>query len=197
MRRHIPIQVERLPEGEGLPLPEYQTAGAAGMDLHAAVDGETVIAPGSWALIPTGLRIAVPAGYEAQVRPRSGLALRCGVTVLNAPGTIDSDYRGPVGVILHNAGSEPFVVRRGDRIAQMIVAPVCRALLTEVAAGTVPAFGTKTGTVPEVAGATSPDEAGLRGPRRRDSPRGDSQAATVAARDRPPRSRGGFGHTGS
>jgi len=134
--RHNPVhvEVERLPEGEGLPLPAYQTAGSAGMDLHAAVEGEQVIAPGQWALIPTGLRIAVPPGYEAQVRPRSGLALRHGLTLLNTPGTIDSDYRGPVAVILFNAGSEPYVVRRGDRIAQMVIAPVCRAELAEVEA---------------------------------------------------------------
>jgi dUTP pyrophosphatase len=134
--RHNPVhvEVERLPEGEGLPLPAYQTAGSAGMDLQAALRGEQVIAPGQWALIPTGLRIAVPPGYEAQVRPRSGLALRHGLTLLNTPGTIDSDYRGPVAVILFNAGSEPYVVRRGDRIAQMVIAPVCRAELAEVEA---------------------------------------------------------------
>lgn len=128
----IRVQVERLPEGEGLPLPAYQTAGAAGMDLHAAIAGEQVIAPGERALIPAGIRIAVPPGYEAQVRPRSGLALSSGLTLLNAPGTIDSDYRGPVAVILFNAGKEPFVVRRGDRIAQMVIAPVCRAELKEI-----------------------------------------------------------------
>ena len=130
----IRIDVQQLPHGEGLPLPTYQTAGAAGMDLYAAVEAELVIAPGGRALVPAGIRVAVPEGYEAQVRPRSGLALRHGVTVLNAPGTIDSDYRGPVAVILFNGGGEPFVVRRGDRIAQMVVAPVCRAELVEVAA---------------------------------------------------------------
>ena len=134
MGKTVVIQVERLPEGEGLPLPAYQTAGSSGLDLHAAVAGEEVIRPGASALIPTGIKVAIPAGYEAQVRPRSGVALRHGVTVLNAPGTIDSDYRGPVAVILFNAGAEPFVVRRGDRIAQMVVAPVCRAELQEVAA---------------------------------------------------------------
>ena len=128
----IHIEVERLPEGEGLPLPSYQTPGSSGMDLHAAIEGQQVIAPGASALIPVGIRIAIPPGYEAQVRPRSGLALRHRLTVLNTPGTIDSDYRGPVAVILFNAGAEEFVVRRGDRIAQMVIAPVCRAELKEV-----------------------------------------------------------------
>jgi dUTP pyrophosphatase len=134
MTSRIRIEVERLPEGEGLPLPAYQTAGASGMDLHAAVAEDQVIEPGVTALIPTGIKIAIPAGYEAQVRPRSGLALRHGVTLLNTPGTIDSDYRGPVAVIVFNAGKEPFRVRRGDRIAQMVIVPVCRAELVEVAA---------------------------------------------------------------
>jgi dUTP pyrophosphatase len=134
MTKRIRIEVERLPQCRGLPLPTYQTAGAAGMDLHAAVETEEVIAPGRWALIPAGIKIAVPAGYEAQVRPRSGLALRHGVTLLNTPGTIDADYRGPVAVIVHNAGGEPFVVRRGDRIAQLVIAPVRRAELVEVSA---------------------------------------------------------------
>jgi len=134
LNKSVRIEVERLPEGDGLPLPAYQTAGASGMDLHAAVEAEQVIAPGRWALISTGIRVAVPEGYEAQVRPRSGLALRHGVTALNTPGTIDSDYRGPVGVILANFGSVPFAVRRGDRIAQLVIAPVCRAELVEVAA---------------------------------------------------------------
>lgn len=130
----VVVAVERLAEGEGLPLPAYQTAGAAALDLHAAVADQVVLAPGARALIPAGIRIAVPAGYEAQVRPRSGLALRHGIMVLNSPGTIDSDYRGPVCVILFNAGTEPFVVHRGDRIAQLVIAPVCRAQLREVAA---------------------------------------------------------------
>jgi len=130
----IIIQVERLPEGEGLPLPAYQTAGSSGMDLRAAVTEDAVIAPGASALISAGIKVAVPPGYEAQVRPRSGLALRHGITVLNTPGTIDSDYRGPVMVILFNAGREPFTVRRGDRIAQMVIAPVCRGELKEVTA---------------------------------------------------------------
>ena len=120
------------PEGEGLELPAYATEGAAGMDLRAAIDEDVAIAPGGRALISAGFSMAVPPGYEAQVRPRSGLALRHGVTVLNSPGTIDSDYRGVVGVILVNLGEEPFVVTRGERIAQMIVAPVTRAELRPV-----------------------------------------------------------------
>jgi len=115
------------PEGEGLDLPAYATGGSAGMDLRAAVHEDLTIAPGRRALVPTGIRIAVPPGYEAQVRPRSGLALKHGVTILNTPGTIDADYRGPVGVIMANLGEEPFVIRRGDRIAQLVIAPVVRA----------------------------------------------------------------------
>lgn len=120
----LQIRVARLPHSEGIELPAYGTAGAAGMDLRAAVpqDEDLVIQPGARALVPTGLTIAVPAGYEAQVRPRSGLALKHGVTCLNSPGTIDSDYRGEVGVILANLGPEAFTIRRGDRIAQMVVA---------------------------------------------------------------------------
>ncbi len=126
----VPVQVQ--PEGEGLELPSYATEGAAGMDLRAAIDGELSIEPGGRELVSTGIRIALPPGYEAQVRPRSGLALRHGITLLNAPGTIDADYRGTVAVILANLGDEPFVVRRGERIAQMVVAPVTRAELTPV-----------------------------------------------------------------
>jgi dUTP pyrophosphatase len=123
----VNVSVRRLPEGHDLPLPSYMSQDAAGADLCAAVDGELTIMPGGRALVPTGFAIALPPGYEAQIRPRSGLALRNGVTCLNAPGTIDADYRGPVNVILANLGTEPFVVRRGDRIAQLIVAPVSRA----------------------------------------------------------------------
>jgi len=123
----IRLPVQRLPHGRELPLPVYQTAGAAGMDLLAAVSEPFVIQPGQRELIPTGLIIAVPAGYEAQVRPRSGLALRHGITLPNAPGTIDSDYRGEVQVILANQGDQPFTVSRGDRIAQLILAPVAQA----------------------------------------------------------------------
>jgi len=120
----IPLHV--LPHGQGLPLPEYATAHAAGMDLRAALpESETwSLQPGARRLVPTGLTLAVPVGFEAQVRPRSGLALRHGVTVLNAPGTIDADYRGEVAVLLINHGTEPFEIRRGDRIAQLLVAPV-------------------------------------------------------------------------
>ncbi|HUS80784.1 MAG TPA: dUTP diphosphatase [Armatimonadota bacterium] len=125
------VQIE--PEGEGLEPPAYATAGAAGMDLRAAVTGEVVLRPGERALVPAGIRIAVPPGHEAQVRPRSGLALRHGITLVNAPGTIDADYRGPVAVIMANLGEEDFVVRRGDRIAQLVIAPVSRATLQVVA----------------------------------------------------------------
>ncbi|MBF0623769.1 MAG: dUTP diphosphatase [Magnetococcales bacterium] len=123
------IPVVLLPHGRGLPLPAHATAGSAGLDLPAAVSEPVVIPPGEWRLIPTGLTIQLPPGYEAQIRPRSGLALKHGVTVLNAPGTVDSDYRGEVGVILINLGREPFGVARGERIAQMVVAPVTRVLL--------------------------------------------------------------------
>lgn len=127
MSGKIKLKVKRLPSGEGLPLPQYQTAHASGMDLIAAVDGELTIESGKWALVPTGLSVEIPVGYEAQVRPRSGLALKYGVTCLNTPGTIDADYRGEVGVILANLGPGPFVVRRGDRIAQMVIASVTQA----------------------------------------------------------------------
>jgi dUTP pyrophosphatase len=119
-----PARIVRLPHAEGLALPAYETEGSAGMDLRAAVpeDAPITLEPGARALVPTGLKIAVEPGFEAQVRPRSGLALKHGLTCLNSPGTIDSDYRGEVGVILANLGSEPFVVRRGERIAQMVIA---------------------------------------------------------------------------
>ena len=123
----ISVALKRLPEGEGLPLPAYMTEHAAGADLCAAVHEALTLLPGARALVPAGFSIALPEGYEAQIRPRSGLALKHGVTCLNTPGTIDADYRGPVCVVLANLGNEPFVVRRGDRIAQMIVAPVSRA----------------------------------------------------------------------
>ena len=123
-----PLRLKRLPHAEGLPLPAYQTSHAAGLDLVAAVpDAQPlVLAPGSRALVPTGIVIELPPGYEAQMRPRSGLALKHGVTLLNSPGTIDADYRGELMLILVNHGEEPFAVRRGDRIAQLIVAPVTR-----------------------------------------------------------------------
>ena len=127
------ILVRRLPHAEGLPLPSYATAGAAGMDLIAAVQHPVTVAPGGRALIPTGLTIALPIGYELQIRPRSGLALRYGITLPNSPGTIDEDYRGEIGVIVLNTGTEAFVVERGARIAQAVLAPVCRAAWEEVA----------------------------------------------------------------
>lgn len=123
------VAIKRLPNGEGLPLPAYETAGAAGMDLRAAE--AATLAPGARCLMPTGLAIALPHGFEAQVRPRSGLAVKHGVTVLNAPGTIDCDYRGEVKVPLINLGQEDFVIARGDRIAQMVIAPVTRIHWTE------------------------------------------------------------------
>jgi dUTP pyrophosphatase len=128
------IDVVRLPHAEGLPLPAYATEGAAGMDLLAAVTAPLVIPPGGRALVPTGLRIALPHGYELQVRPRSGLALKNGITLPNTPGTIDEDYRGELGVILLNTGSDAFTVERGMRIAQAVIAPVVRAAWREVAA---------------------------------------------------------------
>jgi dUTP diphosphatase len=139
----VKIEVRQLPHAEGLALPAYQSALAAGLDLLAAVpDNEPVILePGQHALIPTGLMIALPPGYEAQVRPRSGLAVRHGVTVLNAPGTVDADYRGEIGVPLINHGSAPFAVRRGERIAQMVIAPVVQAELIPVEALSATARG--------------------------------------------------------
>jgi dUTP pyrophosphatase len=131
MTNHSGIQVDirQLPHAEGLPLPAYQSAHAAGLDLLAAVPeaAPLVLAPGKYALVPTGLAIALPEGFEAQVRPRSGLAAKHGVTVLNSPGTIDADYRGELMVILVNHGDEPFLVRRGERIAQLVIAPVSHA----------------------------------------------------------------------
>jgi dUTP pyrophosphatase len=130
------VAIARLPHGAGLPLPAYQSALAAGLDLYAAVaaDAPMTIAPGRWAAIPTGIALALPPGTEGQVRPRSGLAARHGVTVLNAPGTVDADYRGEVQVLLINHGAEPFTVERGARVAQLVVAPVITARLVEAAA---------------------------------------------------------------
>ena len=127
----ITVAIERLPHAEGLSLPTYATAGSAGLDLVAASAGEIVIEPGARTLVPSGVRIALPSGYEAQVRPRSGLARDHGVTVLNSPGTIDSDYRGEIGVLLINLGTEPVTLQRGERIAQLVVAPVAAVLLSE------------------------------------------------------------------
>ncbi len=129
----INLQVLRLPGGSGLPLPAGRSPHAAGLDLAAAIDAPVVIEPGGRALIPTGFAVALPAGHEGQVRPRSGLAVEHGVTVLNAPGTIDADYRGEVRVALVNLGERPFTVTRGMRIAQLVVAPVVTARVAEVA----------------------------------------------------------------
>jgi dUTP pyrophosphatase len=133
MSAEVVVEVNRLPHAEGLALPAYQSEHAAGLDLVAAVAAEAplTLAPGERALVPTGLAMALPSGFEGQVRPRSGLALKHGVTVLNSPGTIDADYRGEVSVILINHGAEPFVIRRGERIAQLVVAPVQRARMLE------------------------------------------------------------------
>ena len=130
----VKVEVLQLPHGAGLPLPAYQTAHAAGLDLLAAVpdDAPAVLEPGKYAIVPIGLSIALPKGFEAQVRPRSGLAAKHGVTVLNSPGTIDADYRGEVAVLLINHGSAPFTIRRGERIAQMVIAPVVQAALVPV-----------------------------------------------------------------
>ncbi|SEL95540.1 deoxyuridine 5'-triphosphate nucleotidohydrolase [Syntrophus gentianae] len=125
--KEIRVPVQTLPHFSGLSLPRYMTEGAAGMDIYAAVTGDVMIGPGERALIPTGLVIALPEGFEAQIRPRSGLALKHGVTLVNSPGTIDADFRGEIGVLLINHGKEPFLISRGSRIAQMVVTPVCRA----------------------------------------------------------------------
>jgi dUTP pyrophosphatase len=131
--RRVEVRIVRLAHGADLPSPQYQSAHAAGLDLFAAVPAESavVIPPGGRALIPTGIAIALPQGYEGQVRPRSGLAARHGITVLNAPGTVDADYRGEIQVVLANLGSEPFAVSRGTRIAQLIIAPVQQVTLVE------------------------------------------------------------------
>ena len=128
----IGVGLRRLPHGEGLPLPSRATSGSAGLDLCAAVSSAVVIAPGERTLVPTGFVWEIPEGYEGQVRPRSGLAIRHGLTLLNSPGTVDSDYRGEVCVILCNLGREPFTVERGSRIAQMVVAPVAAVETAEV-----------------------------------------------------------------
>ena len=134
MTQRAELLVERLRGNEDLALPAYGSLHAAGADLSAAIVDDIVLAPGKRALVPTALRIALPAGHEAQIRSRSGLALKHGVTVLNSPGTIDADYRGEIGVVLVNLGEDPFTVTRGMRIAQMIVAPVARVAINEVAA---------------------------------------------------------------
>jgi dUTP pyrophosphatase len=132
----IKVEIRQLPHGEGLALPAYQSEDAAGLDLLAAVPAEAplILAPGMHAMVPTGLAIALPSGFEAQVRPRSGLAAKHAVTVLNSPGTIDADYRGEISVILINHGEAAFVIKRGERIAQMVIAPVLQAQLVQVTA---------------------------------------------------------------
>lgn len=164
MSAPVRVPVERLPHGRDLPLPAYATPGAAGLDLLAALPEERplTLRPLERALVPTGLRLALPEGFEAQVRPRSGLALRHGLTVLNAPGTIDSDYRGEVGVLLVNLGGEPVTVRRGERIAQLVLAPVCRLAWQE---GPVDRDATARGTggFGSTGTAAAPPEAGAGG----------------------------------
>ena len=134
MSASVRVDIRQLPHAEGLALPTYQSTDAAGLDLLAAVPAETpvILAPGQYAMVPTGLTIALPPGFEAQVRPRSGLAAKYGVTVLNSPGTVDADYRGEISVLLINHGAAPFPVRRGERIAQMVIAPVIQAQLVTV-----------------------------------------------------------------
>ncbi|NDC55811.1 MAG: dUTP diphosphatase [Alphaproteobacteria bacterium] len=153
------IDIVQLPHGADLPLPAYATAGAAGMDLYAAIATNVVLAPGERTLIPTGIAIALPQGFEAQIRPRSGLALKQGITVLNSPGTVDADYRGEVGVIVVNLGTEPVTLTRGMRVAQMVIAPYVQAqwhkvpqlLTTTRGAGGFGSTGTATGTGTKVA----------------------------------------------
>jgi dUTP pyrophosphatase len=133
----VGVALQRLPHGEGLPLPSYATAASAGVDLAAAIAGEMTLRPGERAAVPTGLAMALPEGFEAQIRPRSGLALKHGITLLNSPGTIDADYRGEIQVILVNLGDAPVTLTRGQRIAQLIVAPVTQVAFEEV--GQLPA----------------------------------------------------------
>jgi len=128
----VTLPLKRADHAADIPLPRYMTEGASGMDLYAAVESDKTIAPGEIALIASGLTAAVPSGYELQIRPRSGLAAKNGIGILNSPGTIDSDYRGEIKVIMINLGKHPFVIKRGDRIAQMVICPVSRAVVTEV-----------------------------------------------------------------
>ena len=127
MTEHLIIEILQLQNAAGLPVPHYQTEHSAGVDLYAAVDGELLIGPGAWKLVPTGIAVAIPEGYEGQVRPRSGLALKHGIGMLNGPGTIDADYRGEIGIILFNFSDRPFPVHRGDRIAQLVFAKLTKA----------------------------------------------------------------------
>lgn len=132
MSEHLVVHITQLSHSEGLPVPHYQTEHSAGVDLYAAVDSEVVLEAGMWKLIPTGIAIAIPEGYEGQVRPRSGLALKHGIGMLNAPGTIDADYRGEIGIILFNFSEVTFTIRRGDRIAQLVFAKLEKAKLEKV-----------------------------------------------------------------
>jgi dUTP diphosphatase len=127
MSENLIVDILSLQNAAGLPVPHYQTEHSAGVDLYAAVEGELVIEPGTWRLVPTGIAVAIPEGYEGQVRPRSGLALKHGIGMLNGPGTIDADYRGEIGIILFNFSNRPFPVQRGDRIAQMVFAKLAKA----------------------------------------------------------------------
>lgn len=156
----VSVAVTRLPHGADLDLPSYETDDAAGMDLRAAVSEDMQIAPGERALVPTGLAIALPSGYEAQIRPRSGLALKQGISLVNSPGTIDADYRGEIGVIVINHGAETFTVSRGLRIAQMVIAPVIQASWTEVSDLSETARGAGGFGSTGVSGATSADKLG-------------------------------------
>jgi dUTP pyrophosphatase len=181
------VRVIRLKHGAGLPLPTYQSKGAAGLDLVAALDMQhpLILAPGARALVPTGLVIELPRGYEAQVRPRSGLALNYGITVLNSPGTIDSDYRGEVGVVLANLGHAPFEIRRGERIAQLVVLPVVQAELVEVTQVSITPRGDGGfGSTGKVAAASEP---GSVKPAGKKKPAARSQTAAK----RPSRKKGG------
>jgi dUTP pyrophosphatase len=132
MSDSLVVHITQLKNSEGLPIPHYQTEHAAGVDVYAAVDNEVVLGAGKWKLIPTGMSVAIPEGYEGQVRPRSGLALKHGIGMLNAPGTIDADYRGEIGVILFNFSDTPFKIQRGDRIAQLVIAKIEKAKFVEV-----------------------------------------------------------------
>lgn len=132
MSDHLIVDILPLQNAAGLPVPHYQTAHSAGVDLYAAVEGELVIEPGTWKLVPTGIAVAIPEGYEGQVRPRSGLALKHGIGMLNGPGTIDADYRGEIGIILFNFSDKPFAIHRGDRIAQLIFAKLAKASFSVV-----------------------------------------------------------------
>ena len=134
MLEHLIVHITQLKNSEGLPIPHYQTENSAGVDLYAAVEGEMVIGSGMWKLVPTGIAIAIPEGYEGQVRPRSGLALKHGIGMLNAPGTIDADYRGEISIILFNFSDKPFTIHRGDRIAQLVFARLEKAKFERVQA---------------------------------------------------------------